>query len=269
MPTDTFPDDNPSRDTGSTIGQQVVDAARDARASVADMARAASATAETSRVAAADRLEGAASTVRQRAEDVPGGPRVQKFAHAAADRLSSTADYLRSSDATRMRVRRRDHGQEQPRSGAAGGGGVRVPARPRPDPRLNGRSLVVTANRPVSEVLQDILHNLQDLIRSELRLAKAEVSQDARQAAASAAWMGAGAVCGMSAWLFLLWTVAFAAAEILPMWAATLIVAVAMSLAAVVLLRVGRRQMRRVHPMPERTAASLKENLQWIRPSTK
>jgi hypothetical protein len=127
----------------------------------------------------------------------------------------------------------------------------------------------VTANRPVSEVLQDILHNLQDLIRSEFRLAKAEVGQDARQAAASAAWIGAGAVCGVSAWLFLLWTVAFAVAQSLPMWAATLIVAAAMGLVAVVLLAFGRRQLKRLHPVPERTAASLKETFQWIKPSTK
>ena len=103
MPNDNFPDDNPLRDPASTIGRQVVDATREARASVSDMARAASATAESGRVAAADKLAGAASTVRQHADDVPGGPRVQEFAHAAADRLSSTADYLRSSDATRMR----------------------------------------------------------------------------------------------------------------------------------------------------------------------
>jgi hypothetical protein len=127
----------------------------------------------------------------------------------------------------------------------------------------------VTANRPVSEVLQDILHNLQTLIRSEFRLAKAEVSQDARQAVASAAWIGAGAVCGISAWLFLLWTVSFAVAESLPMWAATLIIAAVMGVAAAVLLAYGRRQITRVNPMPDRTAASLKENLQWIKPSTK
>ena len=125
------------------------------------------------------------------------------------------------------------------------------------------------ANRPMSEVLQDILQNLQDLIRSEFRLAKAEVGQDARQAAASAVWVAAGAVCGVSAWLFLLWTAAFAAAQVMPMWAASLTVAVVMGLAAALLLAFGRRRIKRLDPMPERTVASLKENLQWIKPSTK
>ena len=51
---------------------------------------------------AADRLEGAASTVHERADELPGGPRVKEFAHAAADRLSTTADYIRDHDARHM-----------------------------------------------------------------------------------------------------------------------------------------------------------------------
>jgi ElaB/YqjD/DUF883 family membrane-anchored ribosome-binding protein len=51
---------------------------------------------------AADRLEGAASTVHERADELPGGPRVKEFAHATADRLSATADYIRDHDARRM-----------------------------------------------------------------------------------------------------------------------------------------------------------------------
>ena len=103
MPMNKLPDDNPGSDAVGTIGQQVADATRDARASVADMARAAGAKAESGRVAAADRLADAAATVRDRADEVPGGPRVEQFAHAAADRLSSTADYLRHNDAARMK----------------------------------------------------------------------------------------------------------------------------------------------------------------------
>jgi hypothetical protein len=37
-----------------------------------------------------------------RADQLPGGPKVQEFANAAAERLSTTADYMRSHDAKRM-----------------------------------------------------------------------------------------------------------------------------------------------------------------------
>ncbi len=54
------------------------------------------------RETAANSLGKAASTVHDQADQLPGGPKVKEFAHAAADRLSTTADYMRSHDATRM-----------------------------------------------------------------------------------------------------------------------------------------------------------------------
>ena len=62
----------------------------------------ASQTVDDARKTAAERLVSAASAVRDRADQLPGGPKVQEFAHAAAERLSTTADYMRSHDAKRM-----------------------------------------------------------------------------------------------------------------------------------------------------------------------
>jgi ElaB/YqjD/DUF883 family membrane-anchored ribosome-binding protein len=69
---------------------------------MSDVARTASQTVDDGRKTAADRLGSAASAVRDRADQLPGGPKVQQFAHAAADRLNTTADYMRSHDAKGM-----------------------------------------------------------------------------------------------------------------------------------------------------------------------
>lgn len=119
--------------------------------------------------------------------------------------------------------------------------------------------------RAFSDVLQDILRNLQEIIRSEVRLARAEIRDDAKQAAASAVWLVAGAIGALSAWAFLLWTVAFALSTQMSMWMATLLVAVVMACAAAVLIPAGLRRMKRINPMPERTIASIKENVEWLR----
>ena len=68
----------------------------------------------------------------------------------------------------------------------------------------------MAGDRSVSDVLQDILRNVQEILRSEVRLAKAEIRQEATEAAASALWMTAGVVGVLSAWMFLLWTAAYA-----------------------------------------------------------
>jgi hypothetical protein len=117
--------------------------------------------------------------------------------------------------------------------------------------------------------VQDILRNVQEILRSEVRLAKAEIRHEATKAAASALWLTVGVVGVLSAWMFLLWTAAYALATILPMWAATLVIAVVMAAAGSVLIAAGLRRFTQITPMPERTIESLKENLEWMKQPTK
>ena len=127
----------------------------------------------------------------------------------------------------------------------------------------------MAADRSVADVVQDILRNVQDILRSEVRLAKAEIRQEATQAATAALWMSIGIVGLLSAWMFLLWTAVYALATVLPIWAATLVIAVAMAGAGGVLIAAGLRRFTRITPMPERTVASLQENLEWMKQPTK
>ena len=123
--------------------------------------------------------------------------------------------------------------------------------------------------RSVSDVLQAIARDLHDMVRAEIRLVKVELREEVRRAVSSSVWFGAGAVGAASAWIFLLWTVAYALATKMPMWAATLVIAVVMTTAAAVLLMGGIRRARRLQAIPERTMESLKENLEWMKQPTK
>lgn len=119
--------------------------------------------------------------------------------------------------------------------------------------------------RPVSDVLQDILRNLQEIVRSEVRLAKVEIRDEARRAVSSGIWIATGVVSAFSAWICLLWTVAYLLATRMPMWAATLVVAVVMGAVASVLIAGGIQRVKRIQPIPERTVQSVKENLGWMK----
>jgi hypothetical protein len=123
--------------------------------------------------------------------------------------------------------------------------------------------------RSVSTVLHDIVRDVQDIVRAEIRLARVEVREEARQAVRSSAWLAAGAIGLASAWIFLLWTVAYGLGTAMPMWAATLVIAVLMGAAGAGLVTSGIRRARRLHAIPERTVESLKENLEWIKQPTK
>jgi hypothetical protein len=127
----------------------------------------------------------------------------------------------------------------------------------------------VAEERSVSDVLQDILRNLQDMVRSEIGLAKVEIREEVRRAVSSSVWIAAGTVGAMSAWIFLLWTLASALATRMPMWAATLVIAIVMSVAAAVLIMGGIRRAKRIQLIPERTVESVKENLEWTKQPAK
>ena len=119
--------------------------------------------------------------------------------------------------------------------------------------------------RSVSEVLQDILRNLQEMVRSEIRLAKVEIRGEVTHAVSSGAWIAIGGLAAMSAWSFLMWAAAYALATRMSMWAATLMVGVVMAAAAAVFIMNGLRKAKRLHPIPARTVESVKENLEWMK----
>ena len=123
--------------------------------------------------------------------------------------------------------------------------------------------------RSVSDILQDILTHLQKIVRYEVRLAKAETREELSRALSSGLWIVAGVVVALSAWLFLLWTAAYALSTAMSAWAATLVVAIATAVAAAVLIVGGIYRAKRIQPTPERTVESVKETLGWLTQSTK
>ena len=54
--------------------------------------------AESGRQSAASRLDSAASGIRERADKLPGGPEVSRFARRAADKIDGAAQYLREHE---------------------------------------------------------------------------------------------------------------------------------------------------------------------------
>ena len=127
----------------------------------------------------------------------------------------------------------------------------------------------MNSDRSVSDVLQDILRNIQEMVRSELRLAKVEIRDESRRAASSAIWIAAGIFGVLSAWMFLLWTLVYLLATRMSIWAATLAIAIVMACAAGALIIGGIRRLKRIQPIPQRTIASVKENLEWMKQPTK
>jgi len=119
--------------------------------------------------------------------------------------------------------------------------------------------------RSVPEVLQDIVGNIEEIIRSEFRLAKAEVKEEASHAAPPLKMMVVGVAIGLYALGFLIFTLVMGLATMVATWLAALIVGAVLGLIALVLITTASKRLKQVNKVPERTIETLKENVQWAK----
>ena len=128
---------------------------------------------------------------------------------------------------------------------------------------------MAASERPVSDVLQDIVRNLQEIVRSEVRLAKTEIREEAAKARSAGVWVAVGVLATLFAVLFVLLMIVYALSTVMPNWAAALVVAVGLAVVGGAALRAGVKRFQFVHPTPERTVESLKENVEWVKQQSK
>jgi uncharacterized membrane protein YqjE len=123
--------------------------------------------------------------------------------------------------------------------------------------------------RPLSEVLRDIIGNVQEMVRGEVKLAKAEIREEAQKTFAASKLLAIGAVIGLYGGLFIMLAVVYGLSLVLPAWAAALIVGVVLSGAAYGMISAGRQDLSNVNPTPALTVESVKENVEWMKDRTK
>ena len=114
-----------------------------------------------------------------------------------------------------------------------------------------------------ADVVRDALDHIQEIIRSEIRLAKTEFREEAGRAKRGAIYIVAGALLGIFALDFLLLALVDLLALFMPTWIAGVIVSLGAGLLATFLLSVGRRHFRELRIVPDRTVATLKEDMKW------
>ena len=89
-------------DSVSQIGERISDTASQAKASITKFGQNAAGKIDQNRGAAADRLDNAAWALHRKAENLPGGEKVTNLAHTAADKLRTTASYVRRHNVNSM-----------------------------------------------------------------------------------------------------------------------------------------------------------------------
>ena len=123
--------------------------------------------------------------------------------------------------------------------------------------------------RSITDVLQDILANIQTIIRSEVRLARTEVTEEITKAGRASGMLAGGVLSGLfTIWLLLL-AVLFSLMNVMPLWAVAFLLFVFMALVTAFLLLVGKKRFKAIHAVPGKTVGTMKENIEWVKSQTK
>ena len=106
--------------------------------------------------------------------------------------------------------------------------------------------------RSVPEVLQDIVGNFQEIIRSEFRLAKTELKEEASRGAKPVATFGVGLVFGFYGIGFLLLSSVYGLSTVMAGWLAALLVATILAIVAIALISSSGKKLKHLNPAPDK-----------------
>jgi MFS family permease len=124
-------------------------------------------------------------------------------------------------------------------------------------------------DRSIPELVKQLADQTSTLVRQEIDLAKAEVTQKGKQAGKGAGLLVGAAVVGLLAAGTLVAFLVMLLDGALANWLAALVVAVVLGIVAAVLALQGRNRIRQATPPAPQTVETVKEDVQWAKTQTR
>ena len=119
--------------------------------------------------------------------------------------------------------------------------------------------------RTVGQLVADATHDVQGIVRSEIALAKAEVSSGAKVMGKGAGLLGAAGFLALLGVIFLLHTLARVLDIWLPISASYGIVTLILFIVAAVLGLLGKKALDKAKPAPSRAIAEAKQTVATLK----
>jgi uncharacterized membrane protein YqjE len=121
------------------------------------------------------------------------------------------------------------------------------------------------ADASIGELMSQLSTQTSRLVRDEMRLATKELQQSAKHAGVGAGLFSVAGLLSILGLMTLIAASVAALALVLPVWAAAVIVAVVLFLAAGIAALVGRKQAAEIAPPPKEIVESLKADIKEVK----
>jgi uncharacterized membrane protein YqjE len=119
--------------------------------------------------------------------------------------------------------------------------------------------------RPIGDLLKQLAEETSTLVRKELELARAEVTEKGKEAGIGFGMFGGAGVAGLLALGSLTACLIALLATAMEVWLAALIVTALWAVVAGVLALAGRNKVQEATPPAPQTIETIKEDVQWAK----
>ena len=119
--------------------------------------------------------------------------------------------------------------------------------------------------RSLGELFAELASETSTLVRQEIQLATAEMSQKVSSAGRNVGLIGAGGALAYAGLLALIAAAIIGLGHLIPAWLSALIVGLVVLAVGYVLIQMGLSALKRLDPMPRQTVETLKEDKEWAK----
>lgn len=123
-----------------------------------------------------------------------------------------------------------------------------------------------TTDEPIGALVHRLSEQIPELVRSEMRLAQAELSEKGKKAGLGIGMFSAAGLLAFLGLCTLITTAILGLALVLPAWASALVVAVVLLIGAAIAGLAGKKEIdQATPPAPERALAGVREDVATIK----
>ncbi|MCU0510559.1 MAG: phage holin family protein [Anaerolineae bacterium] len=119
-------------------------------------------------------------------------------------------------------------------------------------------------DRSLGELFGLLADQTKTLVNHEVALAKAEAAEKAKTAGKGVAFLAAGGFVAYAGLLAVIAGIILLVGQWVPMWVSALIIGIIVALVGYLLIQKGRNDLKAENLKPQQTAASLRENKEWL-----
>lgn len=119
--------------------------------------------------------------------------------------------------------------------------------------------------RSLGDLFGELSEESSRLVRQEIALARAEITDSARQVGKDVGMIAAGGVIAYAGFIIALGAVAILLGQIMPLWLSALLVGVIVIAVGAGLVMKGRADLQRIELTPRQTVETLREDQAWAK----